>query len=263
MRLVLSVLFALVLGVSVASPAVAASEPPAKVTCAEGVKPSECDVDRDRIADVLEVQVCGSATCATGREDKDKDGISDWVEFRACETATCADASADVDADGIPDFAERLTCGSLSCSSGREDADEDKIADWIEFVICGDRICANGSEDYDADGIPDAKQLAACVVAFDVVTIPRWYEETWTVTIGSGDGLTGRQSGEPVGITLGNTGLRLDFAWWATWASLSLTLLGAVLLGAALLAQRRRDEARADEVETDEVVIAEILGLER
>ena len=271
MRLVLSVLFAVLLGVSVVSPAAAASSAPsapsASVVCSEGA-PSECDVDLDRIPDTLEVQVCGSATCATGREDVDADGIPDWVEFRACETAECADSAHDIDADGIPNFAERLTCGSESCSSGREDADTDNVTDWIEFVICGDRFCANGSEDYDADGVPDAKQLAACIVRFDVVTIGRWWEDSLSVAVGSTVGVvkTTPHSGwvrPPVSVSAGPAGVIFEFVWWPIWVGAILTALGMVLLGLALWAQRRRDATPDDDVETDEVVVAELLGLDQ
>ncbi|MGV8911944.1 MAG: hypothetical protein ACOH14_04935 [Rhodoglobus sp.] len=210
-----------------ANATVSATVPMAPAICSERTTPAECDADRDRIPDALEQQICGTATCATGREDRDKDGISDWVEFRACGSAACADTAADVDADGIPDFAELLTCGSPTCSTGREDADSDKVADWVEFVICGDRTCANGSEDYDADGISDAKQLAACVIAFDVITPARW-----------------AQNSTPVTLLLGRSGIIFELVWWPIWVGAGLSLVGLLLLGLALWAQRRRDAHR-------------------
>lgn len=107
--------------------------------------------------------MCGSATCATGREDKDRDGIPDWTEVMACGDTTCADPSVDTDNDGVPDYAEILSCGSATCSNGRDDADGNGIADWIDYVICGGAGCATGKEDFDGNGISDAAELAACV----------------------------------------------------------------------------------------------------
>lgn len=227
MRTFLSVFLILFLSASFAGPAVAApatSASVASVNCSERTNPAECDTDGDGITDALEKQICGTATCATGREDRDGDGIPDWVEFRACGTAECADPTADEDRDGIPDFAELLTCGSPTCSTGREDADGDKIADWIEFVICGDRTCANGSEDYDADGISDAKQLAACVVAFDVTTPALWVEDPATMTL-----------------LVGQPDVIYEFVWWPIWVGAGVGLLGLMLLGLALWARRRRN----------------------
>ena len=122
------------------------------------------DADDDTIPDVVEREVCGTATCAVGTEDEDADGIPDWTEVLSCDSTTCASATKDVDKDGIPDFAERLVCDTDTCSNSLEDADSDRIGDWVEFVICGTRTCADGSEDYDGNGVSDASELAACVV---------------------------------------------------------------------------------------------------
>jgi hypothetical protein len=124
---------------------------------------ANCDIDRDRIPDVVEQVVAGSLTGATGTEDHDGDGIPSWTEVLACDTVTCADPRADADDDGIPNYAEQLVCGSDTCSNSKEDADGDNVSDWIEFVICGDRTCATGLEDYDANGVADAAELQACV----------------------------------------------------------------------------------------------------
>lgn len=123
-----------------------------------------CDVDGDRIPNLVEEAVCGSATCATGREDRDGDGLADWVEFQASGKVAGVDAKADVDGDSIPDFVERIVCGSARCSTGREDTDGDGVGDWAEVVICGDTTCATGQEDYDGDGIKDSAELSACVI---------------------------------------------------------------------------------------------------
>ncbi len=88
--------------------AVPAGAVPASVVCSESVDPASCDSDRDRITDVLEKQICGTSTCATGREDADRDGIPDWSEFIVCGDARCANTSKDTDSDGIPDFAENV-----------------------------------------------------------------------------------------------------------------------------------------------------------
>jgi hypothetical protein len=124
---------------------------------------SDCDADGDTIPDTVERVVCGSATCATGREDSDADGIPDWTEVVACGSVTCASPTRDKDGDGIPDYAEALTCGTATCSNGYEDADGNGVTDWASYVICGTRDCATGAEDYDGDGISDAVELAACV----------------------------------------------------------------------------------------------------
>lgn len=195
----------------------------APVVCAERAQSSLCDVDHDRISDVVEKQICGTATCATGREDRDRDGIPDWSEIEACGTARCAEPGVDTDLDGIPDFAERFVCGSVVCSGGREDADRDGIADWVEFVICGDNTCANGGEDYDNDGISDAKQLTACVVAFDV-TGSAFLPEP------------------PVKTEISDGVLRVEVTnWWPLVIGALLALLGFLFLGFALYRQYRRD----------------------
>lgn len=123
----------------------------------------KCDIDGDRIPDQVEEVVCGSATCATGREDRDGDGLADWVEMQASGDVTGVDVNDDVDSDGIPDFAETIVCGSARCATGREDVDGDGVGDWAEVVICGDVTCSDGQEDYDGDGVKDATELAACV----------------------------------------------------------------------------------------------------
>lgn len=122
-----------------------------------------CDVDADRIPDAVEEIVCGSVTCATGREDRDSDGLADWVEVQAIGDPEAVVVTDDADSDGIPDFAEVLECGSDRCSTGRGDVDGDGVGDWAEVVICGDVTCADGTEDLDGDGVLDATELAACV----------------------------------------------------------------------------------------------------
>ena len=199
----------------------------APVVCAERAQSTLCDVDQDRISDVIEEQVCGTATCATGREDRDRDGIPDWSEISACGTTRCAEPGRDTDLDGIPDFAEQFVCGSVLCSGGREDADGDGIPDWVEFVICGDRTCANGGEDYDNDGISDAKQLSACVVAFDVTGSAFLFEPPLKAEI----------SGGVLRILVTN--------WWPLVVGALLALLGFFYFGFALYRQNRRDRARA------------------
>lgn len=210
------------------------------VVCSESVDPASCDSDGDRITDVLEKQICGSSTCATGREDADRDGIPDWSEYLVCGDARCADPGIDTDKDGIPDFAEIYVCGSVSCSTGREDLDEDTIADWIEFVICGDRTCANGHEDYNNDGISDAVALAACVVAFDVVGPSEWARPV----------VSGLWTG---------TGMKVElFVWWPIIVGAALFLIGMTALGVALWKQRKRDEERADAIVDASDMFAEL-----
>jgi hypothetical protein len=213
------------------------------VTCAERSSSSQCDADTDRIVDVVEQQVCGTATCATGREDRDRDGIPDWSELVACGTARCADPGKDGDLDGIPDFAELYVCGTSSCSGGREDIDGDRIGDWVEFVICGDSTCANGGEDYDNDGISDAKQLTACIVAFDVTGSAFVFAPPFSVDI-DGDGV-----------------LRVEIVnWWPLIIGAALALLGLAALGVALLLQRRRDRQReASDQVADSVDVIETM----
>lgn len=75
------------------------------VPCPAHGEVSSCDSDGDTIPDVVERVVCGTATCATGREDRDEDGIADWVEVMACGTTTCASPTKDSVRDGIPDYA--------------------------------------------------------------------------------------------------------------------------------------------------------------
>lgn len=90
---------------SVASVAAAAD-----VACGQQADAASCDADGDNIPDAVEVVVCGSGTCATGREDTDTDGVPDWTEVMACGSTSCADPVADADGDGVPDFAEQLVC---------------------------------------------------------------------------------------------------------------------------------------------------------
>lgn len=224
------------------SPAVALSAP-ASVVCSESVDPTSCDSDRDRITDVLEKQICGTSTCATGREDADGDGIPDWSEVIVCGDPRCANTSKDTDGDGIPDFAEVFVCGSESCSTGREDADGDAIADWVEFVICSDSFCANGTEDYDADGVSDARQLASCVVAFDVTGPGVWAYPSvaglWAPT---------------------KYQLQVQVIWWPVVVGGVLFVVGMTALGVALARQRRRDAERIDDGTAE---VDDLLGISR
>lgn len=167
---VLGVLIALVFVLGIGGPARADTSPrPEKVAtvagaaCSQQADASSCDADGDNIPDAVEVVVCGSGTCATGREDTDLDGIPDWIEVKACGTTTCADPKSDADGDGIPDYAEQLACGSTTCSNGHEDSDGKGIPDWIDYVICGTPGCATGNEDYNHNGISDVAELKACV----------------------------------------------------------------------------------------------------
>lgn len=212
----------------------------APVVCAERSVSAACDADLDRIPDVTEKQVCGTATCATGREDRDGDGIPDWSELLSCGTARCAEPGRDGDLDGIPDFAEQFVCGTVSCSGGREDADGDRIGDWVEFVICGDSTCANGGEDYDNDGISDAKQLSACVVAYDVTSAVTWLEPPVKTEV----------TGGVLRVVVTN--------WWPLVIGALLALLGFVLLGVALWRQFRRDRERAAVEPGDPAVFEEL-----
>ncbi|MFK0004326.1 LPXTG cell wall anchor domain-containing protein [Paenarthrobacter sp. NPDC090522] len=151
-------------GVAKASMSYAVAVPAAQhVACSGQKDAASCDADGDAIPDGVEVVVCGSGTCATGREDTDVDGIPDWTEITACGDAKCADPTTDTDSDGVPDYAEDLACGSATCSNGRDDADGNRVADWIDFVICGTAGCATGEEDFDGNGVSDAAELAACV----------------------------------------------------------------------------------------------------
>lgn len=141
-------------------PTAAASQP-----CPAQGDVSTCDADGDTIPDTVERAVCGSATCATGREDRDEDGIPDWVEVMACGSATCASPTKDGVGDGIPDFARRIVCGSATCWTDNQDVNGHGVPKWASVVICGTTTCATGHEDYDGDGISDAVELAACVTA--------------------------------------------------------------------------------------------------
>ncbi|MES2172115.1 MAG: hypothetical protein V4479_15560 [Actinomycetota bacterium] len=208
--------------------AVAASPTASTGSCLEQPSTSSCDSDHDGIPDVIEVKVCGTGTCATGRGDRDHDGIADWVEVEACGTATCANPATDIDGDGIPDYAEILTCGSAVCAGGREDADGDGIPDWVEFVICGNRSCANGSEDYDNDGVSDAKELAACLIRFDV-TGPAVF------------------SGFPFQVTkVPGGGIRVVVVWWPLIVGALLALAGLVFAFIVILRRRRAAEDPVD-----------------
>lgn len=146
-----------------AGPASAAVAEGAPASCRTTESAADCDIDHDRIPDVVELLVCDTLTCTDGSEDGDTDGIADWVEVSACDSVTCADPRRDGDDDGIPDFAEAITCGSTTCSDSRENRDHDAATDWAEIVICGDPTCASGIEDYDENGIADAAELQACV----------------------------------------------------------------------------------------------------
>ena len=68
---------------------------------------SSCDADGDGIPDTVERVVCGTATCATGREDTDKDGVPDWTGVMACGSVTCASSAKDSVGDGVPDYARQ------------------------------------------------------------------------------------------------------------------------------------------------------------
>jgi hypothetical protein len=229
----------------------------ARSACTEHPDASGCDRDNDRIPDVVEMAVCRTATCATGREDSDRDGIADWVEYTACGSKSCASTKKDTDRDGIPDFAEILTCGSAVCSGGRDDADADKIADWVEFVICGDRSCANGGEDYDGNSIADAKELAACVVKYGVTgPASLLAPPPVTITIVSEDSAVGESAlrSPPLLVeTFSDGQVRIQLAWWplivgALMAALALASLGWVAL---LLRRRRRNDAEAADVDSE------------
>lgn len=56
-----------------------ADVPPGPQSCAVDVL--GCDSDGDGIVNVVEEAVCGSATCATGVEDRDGDGVPDAQEL--------------------------------------------------------------------------------------------------------------------------------------------------------------------------------------
>jgi hypothetical protein len=162
-----------VVGAGVSSPAVAAvPEAATFVAAANVVKPcpavgeaSSCDADGDSIPDTVERSVCGTATCATGREDSDADGVPDWTEVMACGTLRCASPTKDSVGDGIPDYARILTCGSARCYTDNRDVNLQGVPKWASVVICGTTGCATGSEDYDGDGIADSAELAACVTS--------------------------------------------------------------------------------------------------
>lgn len=73
-------------GVAAAAPVQAATlegapawAPARAAACA----PSTCDIDSDGVADVVEEAICGSATCASGQEDRDGDGTRDADELAA------------------------------------------------------------------------------------------------------------------------------------------------------------------------------------
>jgi hypothetical protein len=67
---------ALAIGWGALAPVTAAPVSPAvAVSCAEDV--AACDSDGDGIVDLVEEATCGSATCATGAEDRDDDGVAD------------------------------------------------------------------------------------------------------------------------------------------------------------------------------------------
>jgi LPXTG-motif cell wall-anchored protein len=179
-----------------AFPAASASVGSRTVTpCPAEGQVSSCDADGDTIPDTVERVVCGTATCATGREDTDRDGVPDWTEVMACGTATCA--------------------------NGYEDADRNGVADWASFVICGTRSCATGSEDYDGDGISDAVELMACVKHLDDLAHTGSTVAIWLIValgaglIGTGVVLARKRRlfqaalGQPNLLAVGDTGLSL------------------------------------------------------
>jgi hypothetical protein len=228
----------------------------ARSACVENANTAACDSDNDRIADVIETAVCGTATCATGREDTDKDGIADWVEIQACDTKTCASATKDTDRDGVPDYAETLVCGSAVCSGGREDADGDGIADWVEFVICGTRACANGSEDYNGDGISDAKQLAACVIKFGVTgPASLLAPPPVTITIVSENPTVarpGEKVSPPLSVRTDESGqVRIQIAWWPLIVGLVMVALAGLSFGWVWWSARRRRRDNDDSSAVD------------
>jgi len=143
----------------------AAADTRSYVPCPAQGEVSSCDSDGDSIPDVVERVVCGTATCATGREDRDEDGIADWVEVMACGTTTCASPTKDSVRDGIPDYARQIVCGSATCWTDNRDVNSHGVPKWASVVICGTTGCATGHEDYDGDGVSDAIVLASCVSA--------------------------------------------------------------------------------------------------
>ena len=152
-------------GLAVA-PAIAlssAAHPQSFASCSSQQQVSSCDSDTDGIPDTVERIVCGTATCATGREDTDEDGVPDWVEVMACGTVSCASPTKDSVGDGIPDYARMIVCGSSTCWSGNSNVNANGVPKWASVVICGTTGCATGSEDYNGNGISDAVELAACV----------------------------------------------------------------------------------------------------
>jgi LPXTG-motif cell wall-anchored protein len=134
------------------------------VACSAQADASGCDSDGDGIPDWVELKVCGTATCATGREDANNNKVPDWLEVQACGSTACVtDPGADANGNGIPDWVEQVLCGSTSCATGHEDAGGNGIPDWTEIVICGKPGCSTGKEDYNHNGVPDWKELAACL----------------------------------------------------------------------------------------------------
>lgn len=148
--------------VGLSGPAAEVQAAPVADTCIDQTSGNACDVDDDGINDAVEIVVCGSATCANGREDSDKDGLPDWIEVRTCAGVSCVDPSEDSDRDGVPDFAQILSCESATCAGARADIDGDGVSDWVEVVICGTETCATGTEDYNGNGVADAVEIAAC-----------------------------------------------------------------------------------------------------
>ncbi|HLP23158.1 MAG TPA: hypothetical protein VK139_03845 [Microbacteriaceae bacterium] len=136
----------------------------ASAAMAAGSTAAGTDNDGDTIPDAVELVVCGTITCATGREDADRDGVADWMEVLACGSTGCAHPNVDSDQDGVPDFAETIACGSASCVTDDRDSDGDSVPDWVEVVICGTLQCATGHEDLDANGVTDASELLAHAV---------------------------------------------------------------------------------------------------
>ena len=159
-------------GVRVATP------PPGSPGCAGVGDANTCDSDGDGIPDWIEFVVCGSATCATGREDANRNGVPDWVEVESCGTTTCVtDPVKDTGGRGIPDWVSRIVCGTDFCATGHEDVDGNRIPDWAEVLICGKAGCASGTEDYNRNKVPDWVELQASLKQ-PATGSPGWFVDT-------------------------------------------------------------------------------------
>ncbi|MDP9904713.1 hypothetical protein [Arthrobacter bambusae] len=192
-----------------------AAPPPGSPGCAGQSDPNKCDSDGDGIPDWIEFIVCGSATCATAREDANHNGIPDWVEVESCGTTTCVtDPAKDSGGRGIPDWASRIVCGTDTCATGHEDADGNGIPDWTEVLICGKAGCSNGKEDLNHNGALDWVELQASLKQ------PAVGSQGWFV----------------------DTGARIAHSiedWWWLWILASLAVLGAGALAIVRLNRRR------------------------